>query len=53
MAPMFGVVPGQTSDAVVPDMEINEDTPADVVIAHYQSRNEFDADSFADLIGGM
>lgn len=51
MAPMWGVMPGKTSDAVVPDMEINENTPADVVINYYKSRNEFDPDSFADIIG--
>ena len=51
MAPMWGFVPGAASDTVVPDMEINENTPADVVIEYYKSRNEFDPASFADIIG--
>jgi hypothetical protein len=50
---MFGVVPGAAgSSAGCGDMEINENTPPEVVIDYYKSRNEFDADSFADLIGG-
>lgn len=51
MAPMWGVVPGKSSDTLVPEMEINENTPADVVINYYKSRNEFDPESFADIIG--
>jgi len=52
LAPMWGVVPSASvSGGAVPDMEINENTPPDKVIAYYKARNEFDADSFADIIG--